>query len=74
MKLKFNITGMTCAACSARVEKVSRTVEGVETAEQSEFLEAIGCDIVQGYYYGKPMPVEDFEEELINNYEGGNVV
>lgn len=49
-------------------------MEGVETAEQSEFLEAIGCDIVQGYYYGKPMPVEDFEEELINNYEGGNVV
>jgi len=33
MKLKFNVTGMTCAACSARVEKVSRAVEGVESAE-----------------------------------------
>ena len=33
MKLKFNVTGMTCAACSARVEKVSRAVAGVETAE-----------------------------------------
>ena len=33
MKLKFNVTGMTCAACSARVEKVSRAVPGVETAE-----------------------------------------
>ena len=33
MKLKFNVTGMTCAACSARVEKVSRTVDGVESAE-----------------------------------------
>ena len=33
MKMKFNVTGMTCAACSARVEKVSGAVEGVETAE-----------------------------------------
>ena len=49
-------------------------MEGVETAEQSEFLEAIGCDIVQGYYYGKPMPVSAFEEALRNNYEGGKVV
>ena len=33
MKLKFNVTGMTCAACSARVEKVTRAVPGVEQAE-----------------------------------------
>ena len=33
MKLKFQVTGMTCAACSARVEKVSNAVEGVEKAE-----------------------------------------
>ncbi len=33
MKLKFNVTGMTCAACSARVEKVTRAVAGVERAE-----------------------------------------
>ena len=33
MKLKFNITGMTCAACSARVEKVTKAVEGVESCE-----------------------------------------
>lgn len=46
-------------------------VEGVETQEQSDFLEAIGCDIVQGYYYGKPMPVEEFEEVLRKNHEGG---
>ena len=30
MKIKLNVTGMTCAACSARVEKVSRAVAGVE--------------------------------------------
>ena len=33
MKLKFNVTGMTCAACSARVEKVTSAVSGVEKAE-----------------------------------------
>ena len=33
MKLKFTVTGMTCAACSARVQKVTRQVEGVEKAE-----------------------------------------
>ena len=33
MKLKFKVTGMTCAACSARVEKVTAAVPGVERAE-----------------------------------------
>ena len=33
MKLKFNVTGMTCAACSARVEKVTSSIAGVEKAE-----------------------------------------
>ena len=33
MKLKFNVTGMTCAACSARVEKVTKAVPGVQASE-----------------------------------------
>ena len=33
MKLKFNVTGMTCAACSARVEKVTNGTAGVQNAE-----------------------------------------
>lgn len=33
MKLKFDVTGMTCAACSARVEKVTASVAGVQKAE-----------------------------------------
>ena len=33
MKIKFHVTGMTCAACSARVEKVTKAVPGVENAE-----------------------------------------
>ena len=33
MRIKFNVTGMTCAACSARVEKVTNAVSGVQKAE-----------------------------------------
>ena len=33
MKIKFSVTGMTCAACSARVEKVTKAVDGVQKAE-----------------------------------------
>lgn len=35
--------------------------EGVETADQVEYLTKAGCDIFQGYYFAKPMPVRDFE-------------
>ena len=34
--------------------------EGVETSEQANFLTVIGCDMIQGYYYAKPMPEDDF--------------
>ena len=34
--------------------------EGVETADQVEFLENNGCDIVQGYHYSRPLPYDDF--------------
>lgn len=34
--------------------------EGVETKEQVELLQSIGCDQVQGYYYAKPMPEDEF--------------
>lgn len=37
--------------------------EGVETKEQVEMLQKIGCRYVQGYYYSKPIPVERFVEE-----------
>jgi len=41
--------------------------EGVETKEQVDELRRIGCDLVQGYYYAKPMPVEDFFTLLREN-------
>jgi EAL domain-containing protein (putative c-di-GMP-specific phosphodiesterase class I) len=36
--------------------------EGVETIEQFEFMKENGCDEVQGYYFHKPLSVDDFEK------------
>ena len=41
--------------------------EGVETEEQLEFLKEIGCGHIQGYYYGKPEPIEDVFRHLDEN-------
>ena len=43
--------------------------EGVETEQQKEMLREMGCDIVQGYYYAKPMPVQEFETRYIIDKE-----
>lgn len=41
--------------------------EGVETKEQVVFLKEIKCQTAQGYYYEKPIPMEEFEERNKNN-------
>ena len=38
--------------------------EGVETHEQMEFLEHRGCHAFQGYFFGKPLPLEQFEMDI----------
>ncbi len=38
--------------------------EGAETNEQVATLKTLGCDFIQGYYYSKPLPVNDFEKYL----------
>lgn len=44
--------------------------EGVETKDQIDLLQSIGCDQVQGYYYAKPMPEEEFFELLKKQKQG----
>ena len=43
--------------------------EGVETEEQYMVLKAMGCDYVQGYFFSKPVPHEDFDRFLIERGE-----
>ena len=40
------------------------TAEGVETEKQLQFLQAVGCDYIQGYYFYRPMKEKDFEKIL----------
>ena len=40
--------------------------EGVERTDQIEFLQRVGCDHVQGFFYDKPLEVEEFEKRLKN--------
>jgi len=42
--------------------------EGVETLDQLEFLRTAGCDEVQGFLYGKPLPAYEFEAGLRENW------
>ncbi len=46
----------------AKTMGVPIIVEGVETQEETDFLSGLGCRYVQGYYFYRPMPVEDFEK------------
>lgn len=41
--------------------------EGVETREQFEFLESIGCGYIQGYYFARPVPEDEFTALLAEN-------
>jgi diguanylate cyclase (GGDEF)-like protein len=43
----------------ARAMEVAPLCEGVETKEQFEFLKSVGCERAQGYYFVKPMPMEE---------------
>jgi len=51
----------------AKKLKLEVVCEGVETKEQVEFLRDVDCDIVQGYYYSKPIPLDVFSDMLADN-------
>jgi len=48
----------------ARNLGIGVVAEGVETKEQLDLLDSFGCELVQGYYYSRPLPLEDVIEYL----------
>lgn len=46
---------------------VKTVVEGVETKEQVDFVQKLKCDIIQGYYYSKPISKDEFEDYFNKN-------
>lgn len=75
--LKMDLKFFEKTGDSKRAEKIVSSVinlandlgmpviaEGVETKEDVDMIKAAGCQMVQGYYYAKPMPVADFEKYL----------
>ncbi len=39
--------------------------EGIETEGQRDFVRSMGCDIIQGFLYSQPLPVEEFEKKYL---------
>ena len=68
MKLNFNITGMTCSACSARVEKLTAAIDGVKKVDvnllagtmqvevENEYCEEKIIIAIQNAGYGASLP------------------
>lgn len=57
----------------ARSLEIKTVAEGVETLDTVEFLKIIGCNMIQGYVYARPMPIDEFERlmdcEGISDYD-----
>ena len=45
---------------------VPAIVEGVEDEQQYQLMKQVGCDVVQGYYFSRPLDAAAFEEKLLN--------
>ncbi|MCG9558010.1 bifunctional diguanylate cyclase/phosphodiesterase [Vibrio kanaloae] len=55
-----NIVKPIIGLCHAQGKKV--TAEGIETKDMHQWLQEAQCDMLQGYYFGKPMPLEELHE------------
>ena len=55
----------------AKSLKIPVIAEGVETEEQMRLLKDLGCALVQGYYFSRPLHASDFENTFIRNMQPG---
>lgn len=51
-----------CILSMAKKLGIKTVCEGIENQEQVNILEKLGCDILQGYFFGKPLDIESFEK------------
>ena len=58
------VTIMSSIIRMAKWLGIPSIVEGVETQEQIDYLKSIGCTMVQGYYFSRPLPEKDFLEYI----------
>ena len=49
--------------------QIASLTEGVETEKQYQMLSHMGCRMFQGYYFARPMTVENFEQRYVWNRE-----
>lgn len=56
------VRAILAMAHSLRLKVVA---EGVETEKQLRFLREVGCDEVQGYFFAKPLPAEEFARQFV---------
>ena len=48
----------------AKMMNLKTVAEGIETENQVRRVRSLGCDYIQGYYYSKPVPVDEFERYM----------
>ncbi|WP_235272927.1 bifunctional diguanylate cyclase/phosphodiesterase [Methylophilus sp. Q8] len=58
---------------TAGILGISVVVEGIETQAQLDFLRDTGCDCIQGFLLGRPMPIEDIHKLLTASQPGGGL-
>lgn len=51
-----------CVVSLASSLDISTICEGIETKQQASLLSRLGCDMAQGFYFARPMPVKDYEK------------
>lgn len=56
----------------AKKLKIPVVAEGVETEEQIRLLRDLGCAVVQGYYFSRPLHASEFEARFIRPLQAGN--
>lgn len=66
-----DMTIVSAIICLAKTLSLDVVAEGVETEQQLSFLDQHGCDMVQGYFFSKPLVPEEFVR-FVRDFERGN--